>query len=203
MLKKFKTYKTFISQNRRKGNMLELWQIKNKLSSKKGFSLLEILAASVILLVVAGIVSQLLQTPNKKIEDLEQRAVVMNYLDAKFTEITETNPYPTTVQRFCSDQSACNNSVCGTSGTNYCTAAFSANGDCDGAVFPSPNKLSEILQAHPTMCYVQVTVDPTCDPNFSSPGITNAKQICARAKWLKGASGEVQNEFLTTFVYRP
>jgi type II secretory pathway pseudopilin PulG len=169
--------------------MIEL-QKREKKSPEGGFSLLEVMASAVILLLAAGVVSQLLPHPKQKVAELERRSAIVDYLDAKLTSISERTPYPTGTEILCNSgcSQTCDSTVC----NGFAT-------DCPNPTLqPDLDLLNQIVFAHPTMCYVQVKINHDCDPTNTSP---NAKQICANAKWWKG--GTAQNEALTTFLFRP
>lgn len=163
--------------------------VTNKLRTAKGFSLIEVLAASFILLIVAGMVVQLSSYPKRKIIAYEKRMAVGDELNRYLTQFAETVPFSMVRQTSCSNQNSCDATICTAA---VCDGMF-VGGVCDGA--PVDPLLDAIVQAYPTACYVSVLTDPTYDQDADS----RATLVAVLAEW-RGEQG-VQHEALTTYVF--
>lgn len=165
--------------------------------SLTGFTLLEVLAASVIILVVAAVTSQLLSYPKAKLITLEQKVMMIEHLDEELKNFSSTVPYPVAATIACSHPNSCNANICG----SVCSDIFGAGNLCDGVL--TNDNLTAIVDAYPSMCYARAVVDPTCDPI----GNENATQVCASAEWYGGLNSGNQpvtkHGAITTFVFRP
>ncbi len=165
-------------------------------NSQKGFSLLEVLASSILILIAAGMLSQVIQNPKARLANLEHRASAMDYLDDLFTEVSKITPYPINSQVKCSDPSICNPFLCGT----ICTAPYTAGGSCEGTALAPNLKLTQLVQQNPMMCQAQATLKWDCDENVTANFGGSAAHLCAAVTW--GKEGARFNEALTTFLYK-
>lgn len=169
--------------------------------SRSGFTLLEVMASTLILLIVAAITAQLLASPQKKVRDLANRVEVVSYMGDLFDtlrDLSKTPSLPTAPQVMCSDSAAgvnrcadhCDPSVC----SNFAT-------DCNGSSVNLNNaQLNDLVIRNPNLCYVKVLIDPTCGGS-SVPGPKEA-QICAYATW-PGKEGGKYIEGSTAYFFRP
>ncbi|PIQ85504.1 MAG: hypothetical protein COV74_08415 [Candidatus Omnitrophica bacterium CG11_big_fil_rev_8_21_14_0_20_45_26] len=166
---------------------------------KSGFSLIEVLAASVILLLVAGAVSQLSAYPKSKVIDLEKRLAVIGKLDDALAAFSQNPPFALGTQTSCSASGACDATVCTHDNTNACEA-FTQGGICANAIENSD--LTAIVQAYPTACYVAIILDPTIDDNVNSPDQPSFRntQVGALAEWMS-SQNQKTHEALTTYVF--
>jgi len=184
--------KHFMKQNKVKPNMSTLTKIQKKLNSEKGFSLLEILMSATILLIGTTITSQLVSQARHSIDDLETRAAMVDYLDAKFSALSEMVPFPTFIEtggieKLCN--STCDSTACGNICANFQTDCPQGSGD---------SALDAIVTNHPNICYVQVKTDHNCS---SSPKPDKEKQVCSVATLKKQGGGDL-HEALTTHLFR-
>ena len=178
--------------------MSKLKKLVKKVTGENGFSLIEVLMSTLILLAVFTATYQILPYPKQRVIELEQKAEVVRYLDQKITEYKNKTALEAVSKVYCNN--ACDVSVCGTAICSAYTTAL-----C-GSSFIQDSQLDAIIAQHKTMCFVRVSIDPNCDIDATLPA--NAKQVCAVAKWPKPQKTTTptityEYEALTAFIYKP
>lgn len=182
-----------------------------KISRESGFTLLEILASSFVILVVAAVTSQLLMHPKKEMKFIQQKMALKDYVDNEFRLLNESSlPLPTVAY---TKFSACNTGVsscttnCGIHATE-CAAALAIGVSCAGAnSFTSciDGALDSLIQSGQA-CFVSFTFDPTVDENPVSPttppDATKATQMVGVAKLYRPDESEPEVYALPAFFFR-
>lgn len=180
-------------------------KMKIRKKSETGLTLLEVMASSVVVLMVAGVSMYMLSTPKEKIQELEMRAQVVSFLSNKLQQTKEssTNFGSLIARDICSSLSSCNASICGTTsgGTSICPDVYNSDCSSSGAQ-GTPAEVADLdalIAQNPTMCYVKVEFDPTCNGQF--PPNDERAQICMKAKWPKKGN-TFYEEALTAFFQK-
>ncbi len=161
------------------------------LKSERGMTLLEVMASAAILLITASVMHQMLIIPKETIDELEQKADVVDLLKSEIQKVRDSSSFPDQVTDSCSLPSACDVSACGAA---VCSGMISS-GRCQN---PDPNPtfaqvLTSVVTKHPKMCYLHVEIDPTC-----GTASDRAIQVCARAEWPKKGN-EFYEQAFTSF----
>lgn len=161
------------------------------IQSRRGFSLLEVLASAMVILSVSATVSHLASHPRAVNKELERKFELVNYMHHKLQDLNQAStPLPTAAIRYCS---ACNNTVTGCS--NFCTSQYAA--ECTSSQID--DNLNAI-QTSTNACYVSVLIDPTCDDVGDVTPDIKKSQICAGG--LIQRSGGVDEHALSTYLFR-
>lgn len=169
--------------------------MKTMKNAEKGFTLIEVMVSSLIVLTVAAVSMQLLLTPKDKVLELEMRSEVSRYLNNKLEALKEMPSFPTTGNasadetHYCSPSGSCNAAICGDVCNQY-------NSKCNGYA-DDGNLLADMIARNKAMCFVHVKMNIDCAGEDND----QATQVCIKAEWPKKGSGFYE-EALTAFLVK-
>jgi len=175
----------------------QLKEKQKQFSSECGFTLLEILASTMVILIVAAATSRLLAHPKQEMAVIKDKMAVVDYLDREFQALHDgIGALPIEKYIKCSTNNP-SISLCG----SVCGASYTA--DCESGIPTEIDSedLVPIIQNN-QICYIKVLFDPTVDnSDITITDPTKATQMAALAKVCR-PDGGIDEHSLTAFFFR-
>jgi hypothetical protein len=169
------------------------------IKSEKGFSLVEVLASSIVILTVAAFVPQLLQNTQKEINVISEQLAVTDYVNNRFAVIQEdTALFSLAAQKFCSSCNTRPDCAAQCSGTG---SAFDLQ--CQSQSAANAPELDSLINNFP-VCFVTITFDPTCDDatqDLAGEDKTRSTQMCTHAT-IYDSEGKTHENAQTAYFVR-